>query len=167
MRIVAGKYKSQNLEMPKGRDIRPTTDRVREALFSALFGQIENARVLDAFAGSGALGIEAISRGAQSALLCDLDTRTAEKNIKKLNIPNCRTKRCDSLQMRFPDEYDLVFLDPPYNTNEKDIFNLIRNLQGKPTIIYEHDKDITIPDDIKLIKSKKYGRVQLEFLEVK
>lgn len=169
MRIVAGKYKGQILEMPKGKDIRPTTDRVREALFSSLFDQIENAKVLDAFTGSGALGLEAISRGAESVLLCDLDTRTAETNIRKLGLStsnNVKTKRCDSLKANFPDEYDLVFLDPPYATNENDIYNLIRNLAGKPTIIYEHDKDISIPDDIQLIKSKKYGRIRLSFLQI-
>ena len=92
MRIIAGEYRGRRLEAPKGQGTRPTTDRVRESLMSAIHsarGGFEDARVLDAFAGSGALACEALSRGAASAVLCERD-RDAAATIER----NLRTWRC-------------------------------------------------------------------------
>ena len=81
MRVVAGRYGGRTLKAPRGRDVRPTADRVREALFSIL-GPLDGLRVLDLFAGTGALGIEALSRGAASCVFVDVDTRPVARNLR-------------------------------------------------------------------------------------
>jgi 16S rRNA (guanine966-N2)-methyltransferase len=120
MRVISGQFGGRRLAAPRGRDTRPTSDRVREALFSIL-GSVSGARVLDLFAGSGALAIEALSRGAAQATLVD-SSRTAmaviERNLAAIGVEaevvsaNARTflerARIGARQ------YDLVFLDPPY-----------------------------------------------------
>jgi 16S rRNA (guanine966-N2)-methyltransferase len=123
MRIVAGVYGGRRLTAPRGDATRPTSDRVREALFSVL-GPLDDLRVLDLFAGSGALGLEALSRGARHATFVDsapAATRAIEANLTALGVPADRT----SVQRRDAraflrsacaarHEYDLVLLDPPY-----------------------------------------------------
>jgi 16S rRNA (guanine966-N2)-methyltransferase len=123
MRIVAGTLGGRRIAAPPGNDTRPTSDRVREALFSAL-GPIDGARVLDLFAGSGALALEAISRGAAHAVLVEKDARAAaviERNLEALEIDAGRAalRRRDALRAlrdarEAGESYDLVFLDPPY-----------------------------------------------------
>ena len=123
MRVVAGRFGGRRLSVPAGREVRPTSDRVREALFSTL-GPLDGARVLDLFAGSGALAIEALSRGADRALLVEQAARAArviEANLASLGLGEDRAQL-----VRAPaesalrtarergDAYDLVFLDPPY-----------------------------------------------------
>lgn len=120
MRVVAGRFGGRTLVAPRGHATRPTPERVREALFSIL-GSVEHARVLDLFAGSGALGIEALSRGAATATLVDssaaaysairrnLDALGVEAEIRRQRvIPFLDSARSDARQ------YDLVLLDPPY-----------------------------------------------------
>jgi len=121
LRIIAGEVKGRRLVAPPGLHTRPTADRVREAMFSVLAGYMAGARVLDAFAGSGALGLEALSRGAASALFIERDT-AAQKALRR-NIENCRLPGAEILcgdaarLMRAlpPRQFDMVFLDPPYN----------------------------------------------------
>jgi 16S rRNA (guanine966-N2)-methyltransferase len=121
MRIVAGRWGGRRLTAPAGQGTRPTSDRVREALFSAL-GDVGGARVLDLFAGSGALGFEALSRGAASATFVDSAPRAASAlraNAAALEAEAAEVRRQDALaflrnagaQGR---QYDLLFLDPPY-----------------------------------------------------
>ena len=121
MRIIAGTARSRTIEAPKGRDTRPTLDRVRENLFNILQRRIAGAVTLDLFGGSGQLGLEAVSRGAESCVIVDGD-RSAQKAIEA-NIKNCGfEKRCqlvkgDSfqvLQRQRKNSYHLIFLDPPY-----------------------------------------------------
>jgi 16S rRNA (guanine966-N2)-methyltransferase len=123
MRIVAGELGGRRLVAPRGWQVRPTSDRVREAIFSAL-GDIEGARVLDLYCGTGALGIEAISRGASGATLVDRDIRAALGNVRLLQL-NDRVDlvRADAASWLKPratgDEqpatkFDLIFIDPPY-----------------------------------------------------
>jgi 16S rRNA (guanine966-N2)-methyltransferase len=121
MRIVAGKWRGRRIEAPPGRDVRPTLDRVREAWMSILQLDIPGARVLDLFAGSGALGLEALSRGAVSVDFVEKDVRTVRilrKNIEVLDAEAQTTiERADALQ--FASElgdhaYDIAFADPPY-----------------------------------------------------
>jgi 16S rRNA (guanine966-N2)-methyltransferase len=124
MRIVAGTLGGRRFSAPPGTDTRPTSDRVREALFSAL-GPIDGrARVLDLFAGSGALALEALSRGAAHAVLVEKDARAAaviQRNLEALEIDPDRAalRRRDALKAvrdarEAGESYDLVFLDPPY-----------------------------------------------------
>jgi 16S rRNA (guanine966-N2)-methyltransferase len=120
MRVIAGTHGGRELIAPKGRATRPTSDRVREALFSIL-GDVTGLRVLDLFAGSGALGIEALSRGAQQATLVDQAAAaiaTITRNLDALDLsaevvrqPAARFLQAASRDAR---QYDLVFLDPPY-----------------------------------------------------
>jgi 16S rRNA (guanine(966)-N(2))-methyltransferase RsmD len=110
---VAGIYGGRTLKAPRGQGVRPTADRVREALFSIL-GPLDGARVLDLFAGTGALGIEALSRGAASCVFVDVDTRPVRANLEVLGI-DAEVRRGQALSALKPDDqYDLVLLDPPY-----------------------------------------------------
>jgi 16S rRNA (guanine966-N2)-methyltransferase len=120
MRIVAGEFKGRRLAGPEGKAARPTSDKVREALFSIL-GPIDDARVLDLFAGTGAVGIEAISRGAREAVFVERDRRMAsvvERNIAEiLGADDARAQLVRGDVIRYLDgaaDFDLVFIDPPY-----------------------------------------------------
>ena len=123
MRVIAGRYRGRRLQAPSGTDVRPTSDRVREALFSIL-GDIEGLRVLDLFAGSGALGIEALSRGAASAVLVENDREALEairRNLEPLGDAGARVVRAEAVAWLRAGggPYDLVFLDPPYSSAGK------------------------------------------------
>ena len=156
MRISAGEYRGRRLEAPKGQGTRPTTDRVRESLMSAIHsarGGFEDARVLDAFAGSGALACEALSRGAASAVLCERDrdaAATIERNLRTLGLSRETARLVRGDVMRRPPAapgapFDLVFLDPPYATAPSDVFALIGRLYDTGSLApdaivsYEHD----------------------------
>jgi len=123
MRIIAGKYKGRNISMPK--DIRPTSNKARESIFNVFAGKVQDASVLDLFAGSGAIGIEAISRDASSVVFCDKyqsSIKVIEKNLKILtpqDIKKTEVMTKDALgaikSLHNRDErFDIVFLDPPY-----------------------------------------------------
>jgi 16S rRNA (guanine966-N2)-methyltransferase len=118
VRIVAGELKGRRLASPPRRsaDVRPTSDRAREALFSIL-GDVSGARVLDLFCGTGALGLEAISRGATGAVLVDSDPRLARRNVAELGLAErCEVVRSDALRYLADseDSFDLILCDPPY-----------------------------------------------------
>jgi 16S rRNA (guanine966-N2)-methyltransferase len=116
MRVVAGELRGRRLEAPRGAEVRPTADRVREAIFSIL-GEIDGARVLDLYCGTGALAIEAISRGARDAVLVDTDSALARRNADALGVADrCTIVRADVLRhlRRERERFDLVFCDPPY-----------------------------------------------------
>jgi len=122
MRIVGGKYRGRNITALPGRDIRPTADRVREAIFNILehgedYAGPVGARVLDAFAGTGALGLEALSRGASSVTFMDTGTKPSQVNIDALDAgTGSNLIRADCLSPpRATEQCDLIFLDPPYN----------------------------------------------------
>lgn len=159
MRIVAGKYRGLVIDAPKGKDVRPTTDRVREAMFSSLislYGTLEEARVLDVFAGSGALSAEALSRGAGYAVLCEKDKKTC-KNIEEQfckfkDNPGFRILNFDVFNVNLEQcfcgqKFDIVFLDPPYKFLPEQVLELMINLKKANVlatgalIIYEHSKD--------------------------
>jgi 16S rRNA (guanine966-N2)-methyltransferase len=119
MRVVAGELGGRRLLAPRGHRVRPTSDRVREAIFSAL-GDVSGATVADLYCGTGALGIEALSRGAAKATLVDRDTRAALGNVRNLGLEErAQLVRADLVRWVSDtagrgDTYDLVFLDPPY-----------------------------------------------------
>src|SRR5580765_7660611 len=118
MRIIAGTHRGHRIAAPKGRDTRPTSDRVRENAFN-LIGPVDDADVLDLYAGSGALGLEALSRGAASCVFVDNDRdacRTINANLDKLGLRG--TVLCQDAQRALAQErrtFDLILCDPPYD----------------------------------------------------
>ena len=127
MRIIAGSARGTPLLAPKGMDTRPTQDKVKESLFNMLQGQLEDGAALDLFAGSGALGLEAVSRGASRAVLVDQSREAAQcirRNIEKLRFQDraelltCDWKQAVSKLARESRKFDLVFLDPPYRMDD-------------------------------------------------
>ena len=147
-RIIAGRAGGRTLRTPPGSGTRPTSDRVREALFSALQARdlIEGARVLDLYAGSGALGLEAASRGAAEVVLVESDRRAAKviaDNIKDLSLPGVRARpttvatylgsrptayATHESEPRREGTFDLVFIDPPYHLAETDLAAVLDTL---------------------------------------
>ena len=120
MRVITGKARGVALKTPDGMTTRPTTDRVKEALFSIIQFEIPGARVLDLFGGTGQLGIEALSRGAASAVFVDAGEpacRLIRENLKRTRLEPCaRVIRSDYLEYlsRCRERFDIIFLDPPY-----------------------------------------------------
>src|SRR5918994_5455698 len=127
MRVIAGELKGQRLVAPRGWKVRPTSDRVREAIFSALGERVVGARVLDLYCGTGALAIEALSRGAASAVLVDRDTRPALGNVQRLDLAErAELVRADVgrwlgqvSSAPAAGKFDLVFVDVPYRLADR------------------------------------------------
>ncbi len=121
MRVITGKARGRVLETLKGDDVRPTTDKVKEAIFSSIQFEIEGRHFLDLFAGCGQMGIEALSRGASTATFIDrskLAIRTIERNLTVTNLKQfARVYTADSTNFikNTDEEFDIIFLDPPYN----------------------------------------------------
>lgn len=168
MRVIAGAYKGHRIEPPKGHTARPTLDRVREALFSML-GSIEGLRVLDLFAGSGALGIEAVSRGASTATFVDSDpgsVRAIETNVERLGLEQARVFRSDAIRFlegaaRHGECWDLVFLDPPYKLADR-IGGQLESLLGPVTspaarIVAESSKKQPLRLALPMVVERTYG----------
>ncbi|MDQ3719576.1 MAG: 16S rRNA (guanine(966)-N(2))-methyltransferase RsmD [Actinomycetota bacterium] len=146
MRVVAGAYGGRRLQAPAGTRTRPTADRVREALFSIL-GPIDGLRVLDLFAGSGALGIEALSRGAASATFVDsapAAVAAVRRNLAAMG-PEAEVHRGEALRWlaRAPGLYDLVFVDPPYDQAARLAGPLSERL---PAVLFEDARIVTESD---------------------
>jgi 16S rRNA (guanine966-N2)-methyltransferase len=123
MRIIAGSHKGHRIDAPKGRSTRPTSDRVRENVFNIVAPWVEHALVLDLFAGSGALGIEALSRGAERAVFVESDQaacRVIERNLDRLRLTGAEVVRRDVSRFLAAETraFDLVFCDPPYEEYE-------------------------------------------------
>ncbi|WP_417246357.1 16S rRNA (guanine(966)-N(2))-methyltransferase RsmD [Celeribacter sp.] len=184
MRIIAGEFRGLALASvgkgDAGAHLRPTTDRVRESLFSVLtagkYGDaVTEARVLDLFAGTGALGLEALSRGAECVTFVD-DGRKAQGLIAE-NIRKCRAEtRCSLMRAdatRLPANpsapYDLVFLDPPYAKGLGEVAiaaALAGNwLTPRALVVWEDSAPITPPDALTLLDTRKYGDTKINFLE--
>jgi 16S rRNA (guanine966-N2)-methyltransferase len=170
VRIVAGELGGRRIAVPGGRTTRPTSDRVREALFSML-GPLGGERVLDAFAGSGALGLEALSRGAASALFVDRDARAAgviRSNIADLGLPEDRVQVVQAplaaalgQARERGDAYDLVFLDPPYRhapalgTELTDVLGPV--LAAGARIVTESDRRAPLDLPLPATHDRRYG----------
>lgn len=173
MRIIAGEYKGRKLETPENYDIRPTTDKVKEAMFSILAPDLPGSVCADIFAGTGNLGLEALSRGAAKCYFCD-NSRTSVGIIKR-NIAHCKAEGAivyagdftRSLE-RISEKVDIFFLDPPYEAElyEK-AFRKIRELEllsEGGIIVAEHGKHQDFPEEIEgfsKIKDRKYGHIIL------
>jgi 16S rRNA (guanine966-N2)-methyltransferase len=168
VRIVAGRYKGRRLRMPRGASTRPTADRVREALFSTL-GDVTGARVLDLYAGSGALGLEALSRGAQSAVFVERDPRAAaaiRANIDAVGAV-AELRRQDALGFLRSAEatFDLVFCDPPYDSGPRISGQLAERLPAVlaegARIVTESDKRKPLELPFPLLTERTYGDTRI------
>lgn len=183
LRIVAGEYGGRLIACPPA-VARPTTDRVREAVFSSLVsltGGLEGLSVCDAFAGSGALGLEALSRGADRVQLFDADAGALsclKKNISNLQAaPRAQVERRDVLARGIAGAcapYDLVLLDPPYATEAADVTHLLKRavqegqLDSECLVMYERASDASALSDMlgwSIIKQKRYGKTTVDILQ--
>ena len=181
MRIIAGKAKGTKLYTLEGENTRPTLDRVKESLFNIIQNEIQDAIFLDLFSGSGAIGLEAVSRGAKKAILCDQSKEACKiikKNIDKTHalekIELYQTDFKEVLKHKIHEKLNIVFLDPPYKTDfaiEAVKVILEENLLAETaTMIIETDDCNRILEDLKNINCeikdvRKYGRAYLIFLK--
>ncbi len=178
LRIIAGTARGRRLETPEGRDTRPTLDRVRENLFNMLQGRLMDARVLDLFAGSGALALEALSRGASFAVLADWNReacRVEERNIGNLGFSD-RTKvihsswdRTIRLLQEEGERFDLIFLDPPYAlTDLREMTERLKPLMpGDGWIVLEHQAkaEILAAEGLATVKERTWGYCGVKIYE--
>ena len=171
MRVISGTCKGRKLETLKGLDTRPTTDNVKESIFNILQFEIVGRTVLDLFAGSGQMGIECLSRGAESAVFVD-SSREAVRVIRQ-NLDRCGLKaevlQCDALAfLKRGRKFDLVFLDPPYDSDhyEKILQNikLFDILNDGGIIIVESRKERVLPEitpPYVFLRDYSYGRIKI------
>lgn len=174
MRVIAGRLGGRQLLAPKGWSVRPTPERVREALFSAL-GDIDGMAVLDLYCGTGALGIEAISRGAASAVMVDRDVRPALGNVHNLGLVGetelIRAEATDWITTAPRGRFDLVFLDPPYReaTRVAETLDphLGRVLAPGGRVVAESDRrrPLEFPS-LDTVRERRYGRTVVTFHRV-
>ena len=181
MRIIAGKYKGRQIAFPK--HIRPTQDKVRQSIFDVLADAVKGSRALDIFAGSGALGLEALSRGASGVWFIDIDRKCSliiDKNLEKLgitkidsvdirNFTNDAFKAIKILQKK-KERFDVVFLDPPYHKGlaKKALKTLVGSgiLAACGFVIVEHFRKDDLggcPEGLVLIREINYGDIKVSF----
>ena len=168
LRIIAGEFKGRRLKAPAGRTVRPTGDRVKEAWFSILQQSIPDARVLDLFAGSGALGFEALSRGAVAVDFVEnhkASLATIRENATTLKVEDRVTiHRMDAVRFAErlqPAQYDVALADPPYATAEAE--QLARIFRATPfagILAIEHRPDLTLDGD----DTRRYGDTAITFV---
>lgn len=177
MRIISGQFRGRKLHAFKGKDVRPTTDKVRESVFNILAGRSVNATVLDLFSGTGALGIEALSRGAKTAVFVDTNARSLailQKNIHLCDLGHCtRTIRWDIAKnlhclKPYAGSFNLIFLDPPYKKGlvVLSMRHLIhsRCLANDALLVAEHEAQIQPAVDTShytCIDTRRYGQTGL------
>ena len=173
MRIISGKWKGRRLYSVKGSNTRPTSDRVKEAVFNIIREKIEDSNILDIFAGTGSMGFEALSRGSNKTVFIERDIRAAQIIVKNAKMLEChhmiqiiKKDVFRALDDLAKSEYifDIIFIDPPYSTNiEKDVILSILEagiMDAKGIIILEHDYRDKMLDKIgEIVKFdlRKYG----------
>lgn len=185
MRVISGKARGSKLYTLDGENTRPTLDRVKEALFSKIQMKLEDANVLDLFSGSGALGIESLSRGAKFAVFCDNSHEASmivKRNLEKTKFQDVSKLYVTKFEIALEKlkaekiKFDVVFLDPPYKTDyikialelimEYDLLNI-----GAIVVLETDEEDRVIDQieniDLDIYDIKKYGRVSLIFMERK
>ena len=168
IRIIAGDFKGRRLKTPAGDSVRPTADRVREAWFSILQRSIRGARVLDLFAGSGALGLESLSRGATTVEFVELNRfalSALKANIKTLQVDDrAMVHRLDALRFAerlHPGQYDVAFADPPYAGDQAArLVAMFRVTAFARIFSIEHAADRPIPGD----DTRRYGDTAVTFI---
>ncbi|MBN2344046.1 MAG: 16S rRNA (guanine(966)-N(2))-methyltransferase RsmD [Deltaproteobacteria bacterium] len=179
MRIISGKYRGRRLDTVSSDDVRPTTDRVREALFSHLGNHISGARVLDLFAGSGALGLESLSRDAAFAVFVERSRKVfsfLQKNVENMDAGSCCSLVCmDAIGYLkkngiSADPFDLIFLDPPYDgpwlaaalqlLGERDMLALNGIIVAEHRAAFRLDK-LNLHPALQIIRTKQYGKTTI------
>lgn len=174
LRVISGSARGKKLLCLDGQDVRPTLDRVKESVFNMIAFDLPNSNVLDLFSGSGALGIEALSRGASKCVFVDSSQDAAlvtKKNLEATNLTSCALVIKDdsvSFLEKTDETFDIIFIDPPYNSTlyEESLLKIRQNnlLSEDGLIIIEYDANITPPFDLcgyEVIRDKKYGRVKI------
>lgn len=170
MRVISGSARGRKLAAPEGLDTRPTTDRVKESVFNIISPYVPTKNVLDLFAGSGAMGIEALSRACEHAVFIEQDNKAL--NIIKKNLTDTRlADRADvikadafSFLRNCKIKFDIIFLDPPYNrgllTHAINEINKLSLLSPNGIIVAESEHGGELPDggNLELIKNVKYGK---------
>jgi 16S rRNA (guanine966-N2)-methyltransferase len=176
VRIIAGSRRGARIYAPRGRDTRPTSDRVRENVFNIVAPWVEGASVLDLYAGSGAMGLEALSRGADAAVFVETDpeaARTIERNLDKLRFRGARVLRVDATAVLAQEaaagrKYDLVLVDPPYAMTDYDVLAryLPFALADDGLLVFETDAR-TEPEIVGLAvrTTRKYGSTRVTVFE--
>ncbi|MFE1250008.1 16S rRNA (guanine(966)-N(2))-methyltransferase RsmD [Streptomyces sp. NPDC058735] len=175
-RVIAGTAGGRRLAVPPGNGTRPTSDRAREGLFSTwqslLGGPLDGERVLDLYAGSGAVGLEALSRGASHTLLVETDARAARvirENVKSLGLPGAevRAGKAEQIIQSAPAApYDLAFLDPPYRVTDHDLREILLTLRSEGWLAEEalvtverstRGGEFRWPEGFEPLRSRRYG----------
>ena len=176
MRIIAGEHKGARIFAPSGHDTRPTSDRVRENVFNIVAPWVEDARVLDLYAGSGAMGLEALSRGAEAAVFVETDdeaVRAIERNLDKLRLRGATVVRLGATialaqEAAAGRKYDLVLVDPPYSMTDFDALSryLPTVLADDGLLVLETDAR-TEPElpGLAVRMSRKYGSTRVTVFE--
>lgn len=177
MRIIAGKHKGLNLKTFEADNIRPTADRVREGIFNKLQFVIKDSNVLDLFGGTGAMGIEFLSRGAKKVIVCDNNANSVK--LIKENYAKAKEQTNliyddykSSLNSLKGEKFDIIFLDPPFATDFGEIaINMIFELSlldDDGIIVFEHgiEKEY-LTDKFEIIDNKKYGTIMVTYLKGK
>lgn len=176
MRVISGKYRGRTLVAPEGMNTRPTMDRVKEAMFSILGFRLQDAIVLDLFAGSGGLAIEALSRGAKKAIINDFSSSAIEiikKNIKSIKIDEeviIYNKDYKEILSILKEKIDILFLDPPYKMNiYKEVCEYLETnnlINDRGILVLEMDVN-TLPIELENYQSKvyKYGSKKLQIMK--
>lgn len=180
MRVIAGELKGKKLFSIKGLSLRPTSDRVREAIFNILQARVKGKKVLDLFAGTGALGIEALSRGAKKVVFVENNRRillALKRNIKecrleeKAEVLPCEIKKGIKILKARGEVFDLIFMDPPYGRGL--VKETLKELEGstligpKTLIIVEHSLQEELPNSFswRIEDRRKYGLTCISFLQ--
>lgn len=181
MRIIGGLARGTKLYTLEGLNTRPTLDKVREAIFNILQNNIRDTVVLDLFAGSGAVGLESISRGAKKAILCDNNKQAIQiinKNAQKMRVEDKVQILCidyENFLSNTQEKFDFIYIDPPYNTdyisNSIKLINDRNLLAEEGIIIAETDEEERVKDEIDKLKTsiniydtRKYSRARLIFM---
>ena len=181
MRIVAGEFRGRNLFAPEGAETRPTADRVRESIYNILALRVPGAEVLDLFAGSGALALEAISRGARFAALCDVSrdaARVIERNIALVRAEDrtlfVRADWRDALSRLRGRKFSIVFLDPPYRMEDvyasaAEAMRALGLLAEGAVLVMEHavETPLKLPTGFEIYDERRYGKTAVALVREK
>lgn len=170
MRVITGTARGRVLKTLEGEDVRPTTDRVKEAIFSIIQFEIEGRRVIDLFAGSGQLGIEALSRGAAHATFTDMSTESVDivkKNLLSTHLEkNAEVFRTDAVTFLRGNrkKFDIAFMDPPYSKGilQNTLPYVVDNMNEGGVIVCEHPYGEEMPQTVKnfsIYREYKYGKI--------